>query len=679
MTDQLNEVFDSESIYPTTNLTPKAKVPQIIHIQAPGTNDIVVRLTSSDTIGTRVKAVKPGDKVVQVFLTSMSEKGNITDFKGGLGSDPIGAINTIFDTVIGICKEYRIEAILFRFPKSKMKGKDQVAQRIIQRLTKTRTGGRYTTLTEIEGLSKKFAFSLLYRKNTTLQDVPGIPNIDPEKFEKVDTKVGETYVNKETGQPVSKSEAIAQTVVDEASKTSPQQVVAITKVSRQAALTMQGFHSGPPTSNMSAKQALSLNKLVMDPPLVAGDAKPSSFADINKVVVDELPGTIDKPSTVGPNGQVSTFSAGRYGMYATIVNSYLESGMGISDAHLEYKKIESELDDILSRLTIKNSYQKIGELVKHVSSQVAFQKQSPAEKHDLLSHMMSRLFDNTVYPMAREFVEGSKGTQNLTKPQKTAVKQYTERSFRAINGFLLGSSAPDESVLSSIGHIDEAIKNGGTLPQGVLLYRGQKVSYNSASELVENKFFTFRNYVSASIIPRIFLGGSFGAQSASTLDAGSSTEMGTDDPKHFLDNSLAQDDSDKLSNNQKSSIFISLGLVIKGGHKVKSINTAGISDHTSEAEVILPRGLITKIDKVYSSALNDGENTNMLMELDIVPPSELTESVDIYDGDLFMETGELKIVKPSLFSEMYYKKDTSAMELLAGLVNIDVLPEKFVM
>lgn len=677
MTDQLNEVFDSESIYPTTNLTPKAKVPQIIHIQAPGTNDIVVRLTSSDTIGTRVKAVKPGDKVVQVFLTSMSEKGNITDFKGGLGSDPIGAINTIFDTVIDICKEYRIEAILFRFPKSKMKGKDHVAQRIIQRLTKTRSGGRYTTLDEVEGLSKKFAFSLLYRKGKVLQDVPGIPNIDPAKFEKVDTKVGETYVNVETGQSVSKSEAIAQTVVDAASKTTTQQALAITKVSRQAALTMQGFHRKEPESNMQLKYVRKLNELVMDPPLIPGDETPSPFLDINKPIVTSLPGTVDNVPDIPSGSRLPWHYVGRYGMYATIVNSYLDEGMNIKAAHTEYKKIESELDGIVSKITFKNAYQVIESVIQHISSQTAFQAQDNKRKYELLRNAMSRLYDHTVHPMAEQFLKTSPNAELLDKSQKTAIKQYTGTAYKDINSFLLGAEEPTTGTLNQIAHLDAAISNGITLPDGVLLYRGQRIPYSNLTTLMENKYFTFRNYVSTSVIPRIFLGGLFGVESFTTLDADSTRSFDNTEPSEFVTPSLSDFNKDQLERIGITNIDI--GLVIKGAHKIKTLNTAGISSHVTEAEIILPRGLITRISNVYASDVNDTENTNLLIELDIVPPSELTEAVEVYDGDLFLETGEVKSIKGvSLFSEMYYKPRTETKTIMAGLIGLNALPEKFV-
>ncbi|AFL47721.1 putative split RNA polymerase ADP-ribosylase [Acinetobacter phage ZZ1] len=216
--DQLNEVFDADNlgtIYPVQDLTPKAKVPQMLHIKVPGTNDLLVRLTHLDTVGTRVKAVQPGDKTVQVFLMSLSEKGNITDFRGGLGTDPVGAINTIFTTVLDISKKFRFDSVLFRIPKNKMKGQERAVQRVLSRLIKNRSGGRFTTLDEIErDESKKFSFVMAYRKNSDVLDqVPLSDNI-----EKVETKAGDTFIDKDTGKQVSKAEAVASEIVKKAEK-----------------------------------------------------------------------------------------------------------------------------------------------------------------------------------------------------------------------------------------------------------------------------------------------------------------------------------------------------------------------------------------------------------------------------------------------------------------------------
>ena len=96
----LNEVFDSEiAQYKAINVNQKAKVPQLWNIKVPGNDNLLVRMVSYLSKGDAVKQVKMGDKFVQVFLMSLSKNGNASELRNGLGADPIGALNTIFDTV----------------------------------------------------------------------------------------------------------------------------------------------------------------------------------------------------------------------------------------------------------------------------------------------------------------------------------------------------------------------------------------------------------------------------------------------------------------------------------------------------------------------------------------------------------------------------------------------------
>ncbi|WP_211257024.1 hypothetical protein, partial [Xanthomonas pisi] len=84
MSEQLNEVFESEGSLPVVNLNPKAKVPQVWKIGDIDTN-IVVRLFSYLSEGDAVKQVKLGDKYAHVVIMSLSEKGNLAEWKNGLG------------------------------------------------------------------------------------------------------------------------------------------------------------------------------------------------------------------------------------------------------------------------------------------------------------------------------------------------------------------------------------------------------------------------------------------------------------------------------------------------------------------------------------------------------------------------------------------------------------------
>lgn len=542
----LNEVFDSDATYPITNLTPKAKVPQIIHVQAPGTNDIIVRLTSSDTIGTRVKAVKPGDKVVQVFLTSLSEKGNITDFKGGLGSDPIGAINTIFDTVVDICKQNKIEAILFRFPKMKMKGKDQVAQRIIARLTKTRSGGRYTTLDEIEGLSKKFAFSLLYRKGKVLSDIPGIPNIDPEKFEKVESKVGEVYVDKDTGQAVSKADAIAQTIADESIKVTQQTVVSTTKINRNVLISTLYARVAKHLDDYTEEAKIKHNEYISNPLAVKTDNSPDT--KLIKSLNDKVTSANTPSNYLNSEGDADK-------LYDITLDQFNQAAA------------------ILAPLIEKANFSNSLDITLKMVEQIKILNLPKVKEHALIR--------SAQYDIREKFKNALIKTPDIAgqydKDQINAINSYTDEGYMPINNFLNGlgrnNSINEQTYKYTIPNLDNAFKSGVVLPRDIAVYRGMFLNKDQVENMLKTKYFIFNSFVSTSLAPIIFSGG-FG-NVTKTLSSPS-----------------------ELSENEDEFI---VGFIIKGLNNVKSIITGNMSAHPRECEVILPRGLMIKVKNYYTS------------------------------------------------------------------------------
>lgn len=648
---QLNEVFDSENTYPVTNLTPKAKVPQILHVQAPGTNDIVVRLTSSDTIGTRVKAVKPGDKAVQVFLTSMSAKGNITDFKGGLGSDPIGAINTIFDTVVSICKEYRIESILFRFPKSKLKGKDQVAQRIIKRLTKTRSGGRFTTLDEVEGLSKKFSFVLLYRKGKVLADIPGIPNIDPEKFEKVETKVGETFISKETGQSVTKAEVIAQTIVSAAEKVTTQQAITITKVSRRA-ITAALY------ANMSDTVIAPENRdyfMENNESIHLAD----SSVPVTKMLVNLTNDDVQPASLLAQNKSSIELS----------IKNTLLSKVSIDNT-------ESVLSDVLAawnRAKTDNMQSFYIDLANILST-------GPMRNLSKLDRIMigdSILMGLT--PLTRQMEVSFAGTppewSALTENEKQAIREYTGSEYDRINPMLMGTRKRAESIASLVNDMDSAFSKGTRLKKGTLLFRGMGISKGQFTDVVREGYYYFHNFISTSLMPSNIYNGYQDNLDALNPNAEDITDR--DD----LSNSNLYNPYDANSINTK------VGLIMSGTDKVKVIIPGSESEFPHECEVILPRGLLFKVTKAMAESTSDqsyGPQRKALLYLDLVNPNQLDETAEIFDGSLMLQEGKIEKIQPDFsFSKLYQLNeselvDADAEDVLVSLIGFGNLTKKFI-
>lgn len=137
---QINEIFDGiADKYPVINLNQKDSIPQLFLVQTPGNDNLVFRLVSGKSVEENVKKLTVSDKVMHVYVMSLSASGNEVKLKGGLGDDPLGAISTIFDTVMETAKRLKIQAILFRFTNNQMKGKAKVLQRVIDRLIRARS------------------------------------------------------------------------------------------------------------------------------------------------------------------------------------------------------------------------------------------------------------------------------------------------------------------------------------------------------------------------------------------------------------------------------------------------------------------------------------------------------------------------------------------------------------
>lgn len=136
MTDeQLDEVFDGGvGKYRVVNLLPKTKVPYVLNIQVPGSENLALRFCNFTSKGDSAKQVKPGDKFMQTQVIQISEKGTPQILRDGLGSDPIGAMNMITDEIVNMLVRYRMDATLLMFPTKALKGQAKNIARITSRL-----------------------------------------------------------------------------------------------------------------------------------------------------------------------------------------------------------------------------------------------------------------------------------------------------------------------------------------------------------------------------------------------------------------------------------------------------------------------------------------------------------------------------------------------------------------
>lgn len=660
MTDtQLNEVFDAGelgTLYPVQDLTPKAKVPQMLHIKVPGTDDLLVRLTHLDTVGTRVKAVQPGDKTVQVFLMSLSDKGNITDFRGGLGSDPVGAINTIFTTVLEISKKFRFEAVLFRFPKNKMKGQERAAQRILSRLIKNRSMGRFTNLEEVEREeSKKFSFVLAVKKNSDFLDtVPLSDNI-----ETIETKVGPTFIDKDTGTQISKAEAVAAEIVKKSEKIPTKSVIAKTKVSKQALIA--ALYGNTTTDTMSPKTLEVFNDLQVsaNPPISKDGKEAKSLTYSEKSNKDRLDGIamgFERISRVNPEHRQSnrndTFIAndmelllrGRF-------NFEQDRALSLS------RYLFGRTADILFKA---KPYQ-LNNTFKEIATAALENEEFRSLPLDARIEMISPIINYIINSMAERLnamIQNSPweyDTRNWSEPQRDVIKSYCDTSYDLFNGFLRGTYAPHspEIMKEKIETMDSLfVEHGIKLKRGVLLYRAQKLTERDFVNAMENKMFYFRNYVSTSVVPIIYADANFGGMGVSatgSILADNPLKGDSADPlqiaKSVQFGDVAPEDASMNKVIYGTAKVPAISYVISGADKVKVVIPGPLATYKDEHEVILPRGVVFKYNTITGGQDESTGNSlkSILIEAEVMNPAKLQESI-VYDGDLFMETGEFVAV-----------------------------------
>lgn len=656
--DQLNEVFDADNlgtIYPVQDLTPKAKVPQMLHIKVPGTNDLLVRLTHLDTVGTRVKAVQPGDKTVQVFLMSLSEKGNITDFRGGLGTDPVGAINTIFTTVLDISKKFRFDSVLFRIPKNKMKGQERAVQRVLSRLIKNRSGGRFTTLDEIErDESKKFSFVMAYRKNSDVLDqVPLSDNI-----EKVETKAGDTFIDKDTGKQVSKAEAVASEIVKKAEKITTKSVISKTKVSKQALIA--ALYGEIETTKMSTAALEVFNDLqsTAEPLSSKGVelSKGVSMAESSmKNSLTTLSYNLERVSQVGRDQRFVNHPATNL---VTHVEYQLASNIGwpMAEAESFGRYLLGRISDVLRKakpLQLNNAFK---DIATAALEHEGFRKLTLAQRLDVIAPIVTYIIDDTSEDMSRVVSRSPNlyGTAKWSQAQAEVVKNYCDTSYDLINGFLRGINNPGspKRLYELVETMDSVFEEHGIrLKKGTLLYRGQKLTKQDFVKTMENKMFYFRNYVSTSMTPIIYGISQFGEGSIAAMLADNPTNADTHTPEEIVQSAQGEvSPQDELMNMTYygEREVPSISYIISGADKLKVIIPGSLAEYYDEQEVILPRGTVIKYNTVIGGNLDktaDGSALlkNIIVEAEVLDPSLLKESV-VYDGDLFMETGEMVAV-----------------------------------
>ena len=677
----ITELFDEDTTLPITNLNPKKKIPQIfsVHvddaIEQPG-----FRLCTYTSGGDTNRDLKMGDKMMHIVPFTLTAKGSIAKLKG-LGPSPINYINSVFTVAMQTMRQYKIDACMLRILKSKTAGQARQIQVIADRLIRSRSGGRYVLLKELWDYDKKYAYILIHRKNVSLEDIPGVPEISTELFTKVESKVGDVYINKDTGAQVTKNEAIAASIAQENDKRSDQAVIVKVKISRRAIAQSQSLESSRFETPMFQKfeaSAAELNKPA-DAPLIS---------DSNEL-------TVISTSGFALENALSSVTAGMAFREASIIPEDKESIINTEIKNKALEKLRKEsITSIKTLETIASIVDDTLEKYKGAWFERNINKHSHLNQ-DAANELVQNSWNAIKTKIIRRELRGyaltagwslhpiveNKDSSKYTPAQKRGIREYVGSGYVDINNALLGLYNPDErtSILTAsdiekaIDNLDSAFKNGERLPKGITLYRSQRMLPSIYEAMVKNRVFYFRNFVSTSLYPNIF--GTWMTDSA----------VGVLPDEKRLNISIDKNDEGLVNSSDN---LVGIGWVITGADKVNVVLPGGSLAPSNEMEVILPRGLMVKVNKITDASYNDGtvKTNNKLIQAEVMTTEELTESV-IYDGDRLMETGEVvtmtgdiedRVDFASFVSSNVKQKVESSLGIIASCIDITNMPYKFV-
>ena len=677
----ITELFDEDTTLPITNLNPKKKIPQIfsVHvddaIEQPG-----FRLCTYTSGGDTNRDLKMGDKMMHIVPFTLTAKGSIAKLKG-LGPSPINYINSVFTVAMQTMRQYKIDACMLRILKSKTAGQARQIQVIADRLIRSRSGGRYVLLKELWDYDKKYAYILIHRKNVSLEDIPGVPEISTELFTKVESKVGDVYINKDTGAQVTKNEAIAASIAQENDKRSDQAVIVKVKISRRAIAQSQSLESSRFETPMFQKfeaSAAELNKPA-DAPLIS---------DSNEL-------TVISTSGFALENALSSVTAGMAFREASIIPEDKES---IINAEIKNKALEKLRKESITSIKTLETIASIVDDTLEKYKGAWFERNINRHSHlnqDAANELVQNSWNAIKTKIIRRELRGyaltagwslhpiveNKDSSKYTPAQKRGIREYVGSGYVDMNNALLGLYNPDErtSILTAheieqaIDNLDSAFKNGERLPKGITLYRSQRMLPSIYEAMVKNRVFYFRNFVSTSLYPNIF----------GTWMTDSSIGVLPDEKRL----SVSIDKTDEGLVNSSDNL-VGIGWVITGADKVNVVLPGGSLAPSNEMEVILPRGLMVKVNKITDASYNDGtvRTNNKLIQAEVMTTEELTESV-IYDGDRLMETGELvtmtgdiedRVDFASFVSSNVKQKVESSLGIIASCIDIANMPYKFV-
>ncbi|UYD57917.1 hypothetical protein GHHBBDOD_00046 [Aeromonas phage avDM4] len=601
MTDeQLDEVFDGGvGKYRVVNLLPKTKVPYVLNIQVPGSENLALRFCNFTSKGDSAKQVKPGDKFMQTQVIQISEKGTPQILRDGLGSDPIGAMNMITDEIVNMLVRYRMDATLLMFPTKALKGQAKNIARITSRLLQKRSGGKFIVLPELLERGKKYTYIMIYRKSTGITSVKGL-EIDPELYTVSSTSVGDVVIDVKTGEKVTKAEAIAGSIEKREEKRSTK--------------SMTNFKI--PRGDLIKAFTTSI---------ASSDKENNYYDQFGVGPVEKKPPTSEAEEAVINAYNTITKEQIRKSHYYKFSNLAAANSLD----KIDFDKYDASSHELLALYaeTVRQTSEKAAQ--KWVDENIP--DEHPGVKKGKVDFMVYKEVRRAIMEWANYLgnkFDDTVGSVNMRKrlpPECVdAIQTYTSNDYRKINNVFIANIKPSAKTVNDIQNLDRAFDIAGIkLPENLTLWRGMTCPNYPAKVALENKMFYFSNYVSCSAVPIVFLGGSIAEHDIDILNA-------------------KENDDTQVETAEKHGAHFAFAIK---NVQVPALIVNGMSNYTKEREIVLPRGTIFEFKKVSNVGEFTSGKRKYLIDCSAVFKSQIDESTEIYDGDLLMQTGEVKLIE----------------------------------
>ena len=231
------------------------------------------------------------------------------------------------------------------------------------------------------------------------------------------------------------------------------------------------------------------------------------------------------------------------------------------------REIDEEIAETIFSVLDDLSFDNYGEIVRTLEqSGMSYKHIKEAIKIVYRIHSAKAADDDREYMFPASFSESK------------ALSHYISEGYENINDYLLGFEAGHPEVDELIDEIDAVLDRTEKLD--MTLYRSMQLDAGDFHGIIGEGEFTFKNFVSTSYNAGMLLGGWHGNCTS-----------------FFCENQY--NDKKKLQNT------INTAWVIETKGNTKGLRVGGYSWNPEENEVLLPRGLSVKINKVVESFGNE--------------------------------------------------------------------------